>query len=529
VFQIKAAMPGKILVLRCAGLLACVAFTLPGAAQVDPGRYLEDVKSLASDAFKGRGNGTPELEKAGEFLAGQFQSMGIKPVSGNSYYQAFPLSANVRAGSRHRFEYSQDGTKVALKFREDFIDLGVSASGSVTAGVVFVGYGITAPEYNYDDYAGIAASGKIVLVLRHEPQEHDAGSIFSGRAYTRYSQLVTKVANASRHGAAGLILIGDRAAHPGGADEFEQVGRAIGPADAGIPAVEIKTAVAEHWAGEAGKNLDEIEGEIDKDLRPRSFDLPVRLHVSITTEIRREVKTVHNIAAYLPGQTGEYLILGAHYDHLGLGEQDSLAPDMVGLVHPGADDNASGTSGVIELARRFSGQPPQKRGILFLLFAGEELGLLGSAYYADHPELPLDEAVAMLNMDMIGRVREGKVYVDGTGTGTSLKQILDECSDKYHFRIDLSDTSSLGSSDHSSFEAKLIPILFFFSGLHEDYHRPSDTWDKIDAPTAAKLLGMIGDMAEKLIESPARPEFVRQGGKAVGRKPAAGGRGAAAP
>jgi membrane-associated protease RseP (regulator of RpoE activity) len=164
---------------------------------------------------------------------------------------------------------------------------------------------------------------------------------------------------------------------------------------------------------------------------------------------------------------------------------------------------------VIELARWFSSQPRQRRGSLFLAFAGEELGLLGSGYYVNHPELPLGKAVAMINMDMIGRIREGKVFVGGVPTGTSLKTILDEISPKYHFNLDFSDTTGYGSSDHTSFTTKQIPILFFFSGLHEDYHKPSDTWDKIDAPDAARLLDMIADIMERLREEPDRPQFVR--------------------
>jgi len=220
------------------------------------------------------------------------------------------------------------------------------------------------------------------------------------------------------------------------------------------------------------------------------------------------VKTVHNVAGYLPGKCSEYVVIGAHYDHLGLGEQYSLAPSLAGTVHPGADDNASGTAGVIELARWFSTQPKQKRGILFLSFAGEELGLLGSSYYVNHPTFPLNKAVAMINMDMIGRMRDGKVFIGGVGTGSTLRKLLEEVTPKYGLRIDYSD-AGYGSSDHTSFTTKQVPVLFFFSGLHADYHKPSDTWDKIDAPDAAKLLQLVAEVSEDLRESSDRPLFVR--------------------
>jgi aminopeptidase YwaD len=221
------------------------------------------------------------------------------------------------------------------------------------------------------------------------------------------------------------------------------------------------------------------------------------------------VKTVHNVVAYLPGQTDEYIVLGAHYDHLGLGEVFSMAPDQAGTVHPGADDNASGTAGVIELARWFSKQPKQKRGILFLNFAGEELGLLGSAWYVEHPEKPLAKAVAMINMDMIGRLNTGKLYIGGVQTGDSLRSMLDGITPKYQMNIDYSDSSGYGSSDHTSFTTKQVPVLFFFSGLHSDYHKPSDTWDKIDAAGAVKVLQVVAEATADLRASPTRPQYVR--------------------
>jgi len=214
------------------------------------------------------------------------------------------------------------------------------------------------------------------------------------------------------------------------------------------------------------------------------------------------------VAAYQPGETGEYVILGAHYDHLGMGGQYSLAPNVT-AVHPGADDNASGTAGLIELARWYSKQPKQKRGILFLSFAGEELGLLGSAYYVAHPELPMANAVAMINMDMIGRIRDGKIYIGGAATGSSLRPLLERVAPKYHLNADYSEGPMTSGSDHTSFVTGQVPVLFFFSGLHSDYHKPSDTWDKIDSVDAATLLDMVAEVADDLRDAPDRPQFVR--------------------
>jgi len=263
------------------------------------------------------------------------------------------------------------------------------------------------------------------------------------------------------------------------------------------------------WFALAGRSLEEIQAEVDKDLKPRSFAFPPSLEIRAATDVERAMRTVHNVAGLLPGQTDEYVIIGAHYDHLGLGEQFSMAPSQVGTVHPGADDNASGAAGVLELARYFASQPKLKRGLLFIAFAGEELGLLGSSFYVNHPALPPEKAVAMINLDMIGRIRDGKVYVGGQGSGTTLKALLEEVQARHDLQLDYSDAAGYGSSDHTSFTTRQIPVLFFFSGLHGDYHRPSDTWDKIDAQATARLLALIGDVGGRLIETGERPRFVR--------------------
>jgi hypothetical protein len=214
------------------------------------------------------------------------------------------------------------------------------------------------------------------------------------------------------------------------------------------------------------------------------------------------------VLAYLPGKTDEYIIIGAHYDHLGYGNVDSLAPSQIGKIHPGADDNASGTAGVLELARLLAPRKGQlQRGILFANFAGEELGLLGSAEWVKEPTLPLDNAVAMINMDMIGRIKDEKVFIGGTGTGASFKDLLDEEKSKFPFHVEYS-ASGYAASDHTSFVGKKIPVLFFFSGLHSDYHKPSDTWDKINAPDAAKLLDFIEDVTLRVDSANERVAFV---------------------
>jgi peptidase M28-like protein/PDZ domain-containing protein/PA domain-containing protein len=489
-------------------LALCLAAGL-FAADFSASEYLGYVKFLSSPEMRGRATGSPELEKAASYIRDQFRSMKLKPMAGDSYYQDFEVTTSARLGVHNKLSFSSGNKKTALKVQQDFVPLNLSSAGRISGEVVFAGYGITAPEYNYDDYAGLDAKDKIVLVLRHEPQEFDEKSVFEGKIYTVHAQIFSKAVNAKMHGAKAVLMINDAAAHLSDTDQLDKFGSTAGPANAGIEFAQMKTELADRWLALAGKNLAAIQASIDKDLHPQSLALPSTLTLDLEVDIKREVKTVHNVGAYLPGETSEYAIIGAHYDHLGLGEQFSLAPSLAGTVHPGADDNASGTAGVLELAHWFSKQPKRQRGILFLTFAGEELGLLGSSYYANHPLLPLENAVAMINMDMIGRIRDHKVYVGGVGTGTSFPALLKDATARHDFQADVTERGGYGSSDHTSFTAKHVPVLFFFSGLHADYHKPSDTWDKIDAPDAVQLLDLIADVTDRLTDGSARPQYVR--------------------
>ncbi len=495
----------------------CVLPALCGAAwlafgatpAIDPNLYLGDVKYLASPELRGRASGSPELETAAAFLRGKYKEFGIRPPAGSDYYQAFSVTTSAQLGKRNRLSVNEAGKHQTLRLNADYLPMHFSSAASIQGPVVFAGYGITAPDLGYDDYAAMDVKGKLVLILRHEPQETDENSKFSGKALTQHAQFASKASNAKMHGAAGVILVNDVPNHKGEADTLEKFGLTGGPTDAGIPFIQVKAEAVAPWFAAAGKTMDGVAADIDRDLQPETFAFPDSVRVDGTVDVERLVKTVHNIAAYLPGETDEYVIIGAHYDHLGLGGQFSMAPSMTGTIHPGADDNASGTAGVIELARWYAKQPKQKRGILFLNFAGEEIGLLGSAYYAANPELPIEKAVAMINMDMIGRIRDSKVYVGGTSTGSGFRAILEKLTPGHGITVDFSEGPESGSSDHTSFIAKKIPSLFFFSGLHSDYHKPSDTWDKIDAPDAARLLALVGDVADELRSEAGRPEFTR--------------------
>lgn len=495
----------KKLILLLAGAALWTA-EMPTPAKIDAEHYLNYVKVLASEKMRGRGTGSKELETAAEMIAKEFKAAGLQPVGG-SYFQRFPVTTQARLGGSNKLALQIDGKKETLEFEKEFIPLNFSSAGEVSGEVVFVGYGITAPEYNYDDYAGIDVKDKIVVFFRREPQETDDKSPFAGRVYTRHAQFDSKATNAKLHGAKAAIILSDVLSS--GSGDLEKFARNAGPANAGIPFVMVKAETGEKLLEMAAKNLRDIYRDIDKDLKPRSFALPATVHIALKADVRRVVKTVRNVVGYLPGETDEHVVVGAHYDHLGMGEQFSMAPNMIGKPHLGADDNASGSAGVIELARWMVAQPKPKRGVLFMTFAGEELGLLGSSYYVNHPILPIDKAVAMINMDMIGRIKDGRVFVGGTGTGANFADLLKQLPQPFGFQFDLSETAGYGSSDHTSFTTKQVPVLFFFSGLHGDYHKPSDTWEKINSKSAAQLLGYIGGAIQHLATDLPRPQYVR--------------------
>ena len=483
----------------------------PAKGKISAESYRDTVKYLSSDELKGRGTGSPQLEKAASFIAGQFKKLGIPPAAGKSYYQRFRVTTNAKLGKGNSLTYTLDGGgKTSLPLSQEFVPFNSSGNGKAAGTVVFAGYGITAPEYDYDDYAGIDVKDKVVLLLRHEPQEFDEKSKFGGKGLTNHSMFTTKAVNAKFHGASAVLYVNDMMNHASDPDLVDKFSHNVGPNSPDVPFVQIRSEIANKWLAAAGaKSLKEWAAEVDGDLKPRSFEI-AKLTIELSANVKREQKSVPNVAAYLAGETDEYVILGAHFDHLGMGEQSSMSPDLAGkAIHHGADDNASGTAGLLELAAYFAGQPKQKRGLLFLAFSGEELGLIGSSYYVNNPLLPLEKAAAMINMDMIGRIKDKRVFVGGTGTGTGLPAILDQAKAKYKLNLDMSDQGGYGSSDHFSFNTKQVPVLFFFSGLHSDYHKPSDTWEKIDQEDAAELLHLVADVTANLETAAARPAFVK--------------------
>ena len=520
-------LPLRVSIWKRATALAILALALPGYAdtqsigRADPVRYLDDIKSLTDPSMEGRGDDTKGLTRAAHMLEKRYRELGLKPAGSNSFFQPFSVITGARLRSSHNhFSVQDSAQKRELKLNQDFVPFSFSSSGTASAPVVFAGYGASAEEFAYDDYNGIEVKDKIVVILRYEPAGFAEKSGNNG--LTRHSQLITKAINARNHGAKAVVLVNGKIGE-GEEDLLTRFGSVSGPENTGIMLVQVKNDVAERWFQAAGKSMAEVQGEINHIGKPQSFAFPDTLNMTIHVDIETTRATVNNVLAYLPGKTDEYLVIGAHYDHLGRGNYDSLAPSQIGQIHPGADDNASGTAGVLELARLFAPRKGQlQRGILFASFAGEELGLLGSAHWVQEPTLPLDKAVAMLNMDMIGRVKDDKIYIGGVGTGSTLKAVVAQAQEQAqtNFKVEYSP-GGYSASDHTSFVTKHIPVLFFFSGLHSDYHKPSDTWDKINSQSAARLVDLVGSAGLQLASAPERPTFVT----VMEDKPLAGGSG----
>ncbi len=547
-------------------------------------RLLEVAKYLAADERQGRGIGTQGLDQAAQFIADQFKQLGLKTdlVEG-SPFQTFTLQSSVRLGKNNKAVlHGPNQFVLPLQLNRDYrpLALGGSYQGKEPLPLVFVGYGITAPDLEYDDYQGVDVEGKVVIVLRKEPQQNNPHSKFNGTNTTQHALFTRKVSNAFQHGAAGVILVNDRftilqqarrrlarlesllqaaektrqeleaarkqaslqklkslaaqAARQG--TQLAQAARGLEPALDGLlpfrigsgssaagremPVVSITRATADRILRSAlGKTLEQIEQEIDQTLKPQSRELR-EWRIELATQVQRRRAEVKNVLALLPGEgplAEELVVLGAHYDHLGLGGFGSLAPGKR-EVHNGADDNASGTTVLLEVARRLARLGPQKRSILFIAFTAEERGLIGSAYYVNHPVLPLKKTVAMINLDMVGRLQKNRLILQGVDTAKEFDTLIRQLNDKYQFNL-VRRPGGQGPSDHTSFYLKGIPVMHFFTGLHRDYHRPSDDYDKLNLEGMERIASMVTDVIVHLANAAQRPTFVKVKSRPRPRRP----------
>ena len=464
---------------------------------------LRHLRYLASDQLKGRGNDTPEIHQAAEYIAAEFEECGLLPGGDEkTYFQKFEVTTGQRLRSQGSLTIETRSGTTKLEMGRDCVPLSYGSNAQVQGPLVFAGFGITAPELHYDDYREVDVRGKVVLILEHEPQENSETSLFAGRQLTPHASVRSKVINAKKHGAAAVVLLPDAYNHAHERPIIRNQDLSI--QKLGIPGFWVGMELGDLLLGESGRNPEVIRRSIHRHLTPYSFDFDGAT-ATIVLDVVKVRRILENVVGYVRGETEEVIVIGAHYDHLGLGDQSSLAPSRIGQVHNGADDNASGTAGLLQLARSLAGSNP-RRGLVFIAFAGEELGLRGSRYYTEYPTFPLGRTVTMINLDMIGRSR-GEVLIGGVGTAVEFQGILDQLQEGAPLEFQYAQTPQ-GSSDHLSFSLEKIPVLFFFSGLHRDYHTPSDDWEKIDLERTGQILEVVEQLISQLDGLESSPQFV---------------------
>ena len=510
---------------RCSWLiLATASWAVAGCASSPEQRFQSHINYLASDKLEGRGVGSRGIELASDYIARQFASIGLEPAGDDgTYFQTFPLTLHRTLTDDSRLAFG--GDKIERRQGTDFIPFNFSSEDGFSGGVVFCGYGIINPDKAHDDFKDIDLTGKVALMLDGEPPSwaDDKGSP------TRHALHRNKVYNAKDRGAVAVLIANPKPTE-GEADRLTEF-VAEGADAYGIPAFHITRAMADdRLTSVRFGSLDELQGKLDAG----GFASGDLAHVSVTGQagFKKTTAPTRNVLGLRRGVgplADEFVIIGAHYDHLGIRKPmmrkfkggKLVAEEVRPQIHNGADDNASGTSGLIEIARMFAAEPPPNRSILFIAFTAEESGLHGSKYYIDHPSVPLERTAAMLNMDMIGRLKPGEddVQVFGVQCGKEFMEVLEPAGRAVGLTI-APAVDEGGRSDHATFVRKQIPSLHFFSGNHSDYHQPSDDSDKINAAGGARIARLVYETARELANRDSRPEF--QVVKSEKKEPATG-------
>jgi hypothetical protein len=504
---------GRVRIAQLAALalgpIACGSWfppfaSLPEAPLIDSAPIARDIAWLAADDRDGRGIGSDGLRQAAHYLAAGFEAAGFaKGGDRDSFLREFEMPVSTKIENA---ELSVRGE--ALVRTRDFDAFPTSDSGSATGEVVFAGYGITDPEHDYDDYKGIDVEGRIALILSDRPAGEDAQAAnHGGSSLVRRSY---KFANAQRHGAVAVLLVpsledADGLAGNAGSEHVNPTTQPGGVIALGMG----RETAARIVASAGGASLNERQRNIDRSGHPASEVLAT--NVSIDVNIERKIGRVANVIAVLEGTDpelrGEAVLVGAHYDHLGRGEFGSLAPDRRGEVHNGADDNASGAAGLLALARAFAGEPPGRRTLILAAFTAEEAGLVGSAEYVRNPTVPIADTVAMINLDMIGRMRDEKLIAFGIETSPRFPRLVAKAAAGLPIHVELSK-GGYAASDQTSFYSQDIPVLFFFTGGHTEYHTPGDDVELLDPVGEAVVLRVVYRVVRELLDARERPQVI---------------------
>lgn len=472
--------------------------------EITEGELKEHIEYLASEELQGRLPGTPGDLAAAEYIRDEMLMWGLEPLFDNGL-QSFNIVADVKAGDKCYFAIAdQEFTE-----SKDFHPLSISESSSLKAEVVFAGYGfsIDSDEIKWDDYKNVNVDGSWVMMLRADPEVDNSMSSFA-----TYSSDRDKAMLAKDKGAGGVLLVSGKVFDP--EDEFE--GLSKGEFSVGIPVLRISRSLADQILKESEKTISGLEKELNEKREASSFN--TGSVVEAEAELLQEMVNTRNVVMKLPGTDPllkeQYIIIGGHFDHLGTGGpgSSSRAVDTI-AVHYGADDNASGIAGMMEMAEKAASEKSNKRTLIFSAFAAEEMGLLGSKYLAANLPFEADSVDAMINLDMIGRLKENNlVQVGGVGTSPGLRELVNRNTDTSYFELSLS-YEGYGPSDHSSFYGKDIPVLFVSTGAHLDYHTPFDTPDKINYSGLEAVSTLVYGYMEEIDSETEKLAFTEAGPK----------------
>ena len=486
-------------------LLTIIAYScsITVTRDISEGELQDHIKYLSSDSLKGRQTGTPGDSLAALYIKNQLASAGLVPISGDGF-QRYEVTDKVIAGKKNFL--SVNGEKFVAS--NDFMPFPFSGNSELEADIVFAGYGfsINNDSLKWNDYDDTDVKGKWVLILRGDPEPEKSVSGFIPFNSDRDKALLAK-----DMGATGVLMVSGPLTDAN--DTFESLSSEGYSVE--IPVLRIKRGVADKILNKTKRNVAELERTINSTRKTGGFVTGAKVYAG--SEIIKIKSTTRNVVMVLPGEgealKNEYVIIGGHFDHLGMGGSSSRARDTV-AVHHGADDNASGTGAMIELAEKFAlTKGSHKRSMIFAAFSGEESGLLGSKYFTENPPVDLTKVNAMINLDMIGRLNDSSsLQIGGAGTAEGLKRIVRSLSDTTSINLAFSD-EGYGPSDHSSFYGKNIPVLFYSTGAHLDYHTPSDTWDKINYPGMVMISDLIYRVAADFANNTDRLKFTEAGPK----------------
>ena len=485
------------------------------AHQQDEAEILADLQFLASDERKGRDTGSPEILESAQFIHKKFQAAGLKSPQGMpDGFQRFPLSSKAKQGKEVALKAVLEGKEDNLLVDAEFRVCSFGGKGKVTGEVVFCGYGINDAKNNFDEFADVDLKGKIALIMRRVPRQKVHGSLYiskNGKIDTRKAALRAKIQNAQKQGAIAVVLVNDPTSTQGKKDALMAFGYGGSGGPKTVPVFHIKQKKANQLlqAG-IGKTLTEIEIAIDEKLEPHSQLLKgvkIEAHADLITNSVEGFNVIGILEPEHADEKTETIVVGAHYDHVGMGGQGSLAPGSK-AIHNGADDNASGTTALLELVRRITEKKEKlNRRIVFIAFSAEEKGLIGSKYYVANPLYSLSKTISMLNLDMVGRLADEKLTVFGVGSSSFWKPTLDEIEKSSQLNF-FRETKAFGPSDHASFYAKQIPVLHLFTGLHEDYHRPGDDIEEVNVQGIRRTVDVLEYVVSELQKVPQRPDYI---------------------